>query len=540
MNSVSNYDCNAVLSNFGYEGKFSDTTKNLVENRSNPYKVVRQLFEFGVSVVDLTQCVPLNFLPLFQAIKGIASIAFDSYAIYSKILKINRIKENNILSRIKIEKWTDKSELIDLVKRGDREILLGLKEKYQNRLQNSLNCEATPDKIRIIRWNEYLGLINSHLETNDVAALEKLSHQLNFHNSCKIEYLKTQEKDLDASIKKQYVGIAVLVGSIALEAICLVGLAFSSIDGGITYAIIKTTLTLAVSGVKAGSQLWWGITQDKNKGVVGLKTLEQICISVAKTKLIPSTPFFHPSLIRGLSKAIFAGVNLFHNQRRVFDNYHAIADCKSHIEKKEVKRKELLAIGNQIASGRTSVMRERLALYREKIEEAELNLLHFQSLSAREVNPDELSQHQAMCGIIRSQINKWNEYVDVLNHALETNDLNDAKIAADKLSFNIRHKVANWKLSEQLHYKKNLQESMNTAMNIVNIARFIFLVSAVSLTLFGLGISFGTALLITVIVVNALHLGYFYVNQRMNAAIDRIVDYWSKDEILPDHLLLNP
>ncbi|ADI38390.1 hypothetical protein [Waddlia chondrophila] len=525
-------DCGDVFNQFSKEGKFADVSKNFFESRSNYYKLTKHTVEYAFAIAEVTSIVPLQFIPIFEAIRSIVTVAFKALSIYHNVEKIKKSHQELALCKVKVEKWSQEHRDDAPF---DRHSLFQLRDRYLGKiqlLQEKPEKEAF-DRFRKNRWQEYLKLIEDAIEGTDAKAMQVLQSKFAMRKERKAASWQKKEHDLHLKIKKSYLEIAISIGGIALEAMTIISIAFIPLSAGSTFIAVKLGSNILVGAMEYGKYLWWSTHKKENPGVIAIKSIEHIGTSVAKTKLLPYSSVMHPSLIKGACKTAFSLIRVFHSRYNYMDNHYAIGECKRNIEHLKKKNIVLMQASHKIASGDRKEMFRILNKYETKKNGALSIIQDYEEALEREEttrNPDELI---AMIGIMKADIKKWERYIEALRRALDTNDLSDAKIAANCLCERNGRRISNWKLSEQLHQKNNLKEGMKTALSIVEIARFAFLITAISLALVGMGINLLPYLFASSLFANVLYMAYAWFTMKTNKEIDGIIDLWSRDEIAP-------
>lgn len=535
MTVAPSLDCANVFDQFGNEGKFADASKNFIESRSNYFKLTKHTVEYGFAIAEVSSIIPTKFIPMFQAIRSIVAIVFESISIYKRAIKIQTSQNNLALCKSKVKKWDEyktygENEPVDI------ERLNILRDHYLDKIRqfDEEPEKGKRDNFRRESWKEYIRLINEAIDGNDESALGTLREKFSKRKERKVENWQKKQHALEMNIKKSYFGIAVSVGAIALEIITIVGIALIPVDAGITFMAIKIGSNLIVSGMKYGKYLWWNINKGEKPGIIAIKSIEHIGSALVKSKPLPFPAVIHPSLIKGACKTAVTSICVFRSRYNFLDNNNAIAECKRHLELLRRKNVVLMQRAEKISSGDRNEMLKVISKYEDKRSGAlQLISQYNQRLEelSREEDEKDRDEVLSLIGIMNADVKKWTNYIDTVNHALLTNNLADAKIAADCITErNIKH-ISNWKLSEQLLKKNNLKEGMKTAVSIVEIARFAFLVTAVSLALVGIGVNLLPYLFVSSLFANALYMTYAWFTLKTNKEIDGIIDLWSRDDI---------
>ncbi len=532
----SGIDCGDVFNKFSSEGKFADASKNFIESRRNYYKLTKHSVEYGFAIAEVTSIVPTHFIPIFQAIRSIVTIVFEGWSIFYHIQKVRQSKNELSLCNRKIEKWN-----VPHSHHGDvpleRRDLGALRDRYLLKIQTieEKSEKEKFDRFRKERWEEYIQLITAALDQDDDNALETLQQKFSNRKQRKVTNWQSKHDQLEKCVKKSYISIAIAVGSIALEIINLVGIAFIPVDAGLTFTAVRISSGLLVSAMKYGKYLWWNIKKGEKPGILGIKSFEYIGTAIAKTKLLPYSNIIHHSMFKGASNTAISSIRVFQSRYNYMDNNQAIGECRRNIEQLRRKKITVSTSAQKIAAGNRQEMHRVLQRYEQRYHGAEIAVeqfnLRIEQLNAPE-NKKDRDDLNATIGIMRADMKKWAQKMDVLRQALHSNDLSDAKIAADALTEPTFRQISNWSLSEQLHKKNNLKEGMKTALSIVEIARFAFLITAVTLALVGIGVNLLPFLFISSVFANLLYMGYSWFNLKTNKEIDQMIDIWSRDEIV--------
>lgn len=531
----SGFDCADVFSKFTSEGKFASASKNFIENRNNYYKLTKHISEYGFAIAEVASIVPTDFIPIFQAIRSIVSVVFEAWGMVHKVNEIKSLKEQLAISGTKIEKWNDPSRQFNDEAPLDRERLERIRIKYIQKLTDLDEKEEKEkfDRFRKERWEEYVQLIESSLTDGDPVAIQALQAKFSARRDRKISDWKKEHEDTQKRIQKAYFSIAISVGTIALEVITLVGIAFSAVDGGLTYTAIRIGSGLIVSGMKYGKYLWWNISKGEKPGIIAIKSVEHIGCAIAKTKLLPFSDIVHPSLIKGACKTTISSIGVFNSHYNFMDTNYAIRNCRKEINRLERRKVTVLLDASKIASGNRRTMHEKITRYSEKIQGTHYVIEQYrESLETQDLDEKEIESRRTQISLFEINIKRWRSYLDVLQRAYESNSIRDAKAAAERLTESTLRELSNNKLSEQVLKKNNLKETMKIALSIVEIARFAFLVTAVSFAIVGFGVNLLPFLFVSSIFANLLYAGYFWFNTRTNKEIDDIVDIWSRDEVV--------
>lgn len=535
MTISSGLDCGDVFTKFTNEGKFADASKNFLESRTNYYKLTKHTSEYAFAIAEVTSIIPTDFIPIFQAVRSVVSIVFEVWGMVHKVKQIRSLKQQLEASGQKVEKWDNKSLEFDEDAVFDRAKMERLRVKYINKvdeLEEKVEKEKF-DRFRKQRWEEYVELIESALADGDPGSFKKLQHKFAARSQYKASQWKKEHSDLDKSLKKSYMSIAISVGSIALEIITLAGLALAPVDGGVTYAAIRIGSSLIVSGLKYGKYLWWNISKGEKPLTIAIKSIEHIGTAVAKTKLLPFSDIIHPSLIKGACKTTLSSIGIFNSHYNFTDTNIALSNCRKEISRLENRKITVLSDASKIASGNRRTIQDKIHKYSERISNTHYIIGELRArLEDPEIEESEVEERRTQISMFEKDIRKWRSYLEALQQAFDSNSLRDAKIAADRLSESTLRHLSNNRLSEQLLKKNNLKEMMKTALSIVEIARFAFLVTAVSFALVGFGVNLLPFLFVSSIFANLLYAGYFWFNTKTNKEIDEIVDIWSKDETI--------
>lgn len=529
------FDCGEVFSKFTNESKFSSASKNFIVNRNNYYKLTKHISQYGFAIAEVTSIIPTDFIPIFQAIRSIANIVFEIWGMVYKVQNIKSLKARLEVSGLKIEKWNDSSRQFDDNAPLDKERLERIRSKYIEKLTELDEKEEKEkfDRFRKERWEEYVQLIESALTDGDSEAIKSLQNKFAARSERKITNWKKENEEIQRRIKKDYLSLAISVGSIAIEVITLVGIAVAGVDGGLTYTAIRISSGLLVNGMKYGKYLWWNISKGEKPSIIAIKSIEHIGCAVAKTKLLPFSNIIHPSLIKGACKASTSSIGIFNSHYNFMDNNYAIRDCRRKISDLESKKVTVLSDASKITSGNRRTMQEKITKYSRKIENTNFVIAAYrESLNNKNLNKEEADDRRTQISLFENDVKKWRSYLDVLQRAYESNCIRDAKVAGDKLCESTLRELSNNKLSEQLLMKNNHKEALKISLSIVEIARFAFLVTAVSFALVGFGVNLLPFLFVSSIFANLLYAGYFIFNTKTNKEIDEIVDIWSRDEVI--------
>ncbi len=518
---------NDVYSQFNAENKFAGASKKFLQGKNSPYKIFKTTTEYLTATVEILSIIPERFLFLFEIFKAVKSAIFESWGISRRVTKIRNCYQKETRINKKFDKWNQNTAALLEKIIFDDTTLLSLKEKYikkidkisftQNKLQNK--------EIKQIRWLEYLEEIDSALEGNKESNLSFLN-KLKIRSKNKLTYYENEIDDNKFKIKKNYIGIAISVGTIAIEIISLIGLAYTKITGKVVFTVIKLTSNLAMSGLKYFKFLWISKVKNEKLYTVLIGSIDHIGVAILKTKMLSTPNYLHHSLVQGGCQSILSTISIFRRRENYFNNIEDQNRCDGNMAQLEKKRIRLLLRCDRIAKGSYQALLDEKERLKEKISEAQFRIASSQKCLQFDGEDANLEHYQTQIKIFNKRIKKYNTILEIVNKAIATNHLSDAEKVSKVIIAGTNQKLNDWKLSKKLNAKRNSIDIMETALSIIKIARFTFLALSVYLTAVGIGVNLIPALFLTSLISNAVYIGYYWKNRKIVDEINQIYRQW--------------
>lgn len=516
MTTISDIGCQDFLQNFDNQRKIERSAHGILENRSNTFKVAKHSVKWIFDLVSLANILPLDYIPIFQAIKSVSTIIFESISIVRKGMKIHDNIQTIKLCNRKIEKWEQKKRLITLSDIDKKRITSSIQRKYEFKIEELNTDDSIPPHLVAYqkeRMTECLEL----MKKTDPQAEDVLVQQLSSRFDNKIEKWNQEKTFVTAMVHKSLFGIVTSIGTIALEALMLTAVAFSAVDGGTTFFILKTSLGVGITVLKLSKYLWWHSYTKENKGVMALRSFEYIAVGTVKYSSLSSVPIMQSCLIKGAVGTCLAFRIIFCSIYDVFDNLIAQQRSDLNVEKLQIAHDQIEDVRKKIEEQDFELLFKLKEKYEQKILEAKENLLGF-----------EQAEDQAVSGVIRANISKWTDRLRSIEEALESPDITDKLKVIDDIKAHKQQKLNNWQNNREFHKHQNHKVGAQIVLSIVQIARFVFLGVAVTLALAGIGANLLPGLIVAGVVANVAYLTYFSVNHCTEKKLNKIRDDWIK------------
>ena len=169
--------------------------------------------------------------------------------------------------------------------------------------------------------------------------------------------------------------------------------------------------------------------------------------------------------------------------------------------------------------------------YEVKIFETEQIITDFTIVIQNSDLRSEREDKSAACGIMRADIKKRRRWLFYIKKAIVSKSRKDAEAVMRNISEPTNSELEDWKLNEKFHKQKNVKALTNTAVNLSEIARFILLTLAVTLSLVGIGVNLIPALIAAGIIGNIVHFTCIFLNNKADKEMNSIRKNWCADPI---------
>lgn len=524
------YDCGNVYTQFNTEGKFACASKKFLNGNGSSYKITKTSVDYGIATAEILSIVPESFSLLFSIFKSIKTVLFEGWGISRRITKISVYYQKESQSQKKFNKWDRRVTKFLNIECLTNESLQKLKAKYDEKLaeigsnpSGSQNAAFRQDK-----WKMYLDDIHHALNGSEESNLALVS-KIKTKSQNKTAQYNENINNCQFQIKKNYVGVAVAVGAIAIEMISLIGLAYAGISGALAFTAIKLTSNLALYALKYCKFLWISYVKKESISTIIIRSVDHIGVAMLKSKLVSPPDYIHPSLIQGGCQSILSTISIFHRGEDYLQDRDIQAHHKNSIAKLKRKRAQLQMRCEKINSGNYQALLEIRKELVDNIAEAQFNKALFSTDTANNVNEELREEHRTLARLLSRRITKYTARLELVDRALKTNHLADAEKVSKAIIIGTEQKLRNSKSSKKLSKMKNKLEIMRTIISITEIARFVFLAFSVYLSFIGVGFNLIPALFASSLISNALYIGYFLQNKNTMEKIHKIYENWKEN-----------
>ncbi len=515
MSSISELGCQGFLQNFDSQKKIERSAHGILENTSNAFKVAKHSVRWIFDLVSLTCILPLDYIPIFQAVKSVSSIVFESISVVQKGRKIHDNRKRIALCNRKIEKWTSRKTSITHTGSDKVRYIHCVQRKYERKLSRIDQNKSISPRVVSYRKQRMTGCLEL-INKIDSGSEEQLVKNFSSRIDNKIRSWEQEKAEIRAKVHKSLFGIITSLSKIALEAITLTSVVFSLIDGGSSFVVLKSCMGVGVYVLKLSKYLWWHSYIRDSKTVMGLRTFEHIAVAAVKYTPLLSISFIDSSLIRGLVGTCLSVRGIISNVYDIVDNslLRNISDLK--ITKIQEAKNRILEIQKKIQEKEFEQYYSLKKKYEDKIANARENLRSLQQ-----------TEETSQCELIRSNIAKWKERFEKIDQAQYSDDSNEQMKVLDDILAQKEKKLNNWSKNIEFNRYQNNKVGAKIILKVVQIARFIFLAVAVSLVIAGVGANLLPGMIIAGVVANVAYLTYFLVNNHTERKLDKIREHWT-------------